>query len=269
MNASFESWASGDVYEHYMGRWSEQVASLFLESLHAKVNLSWLDVGCGTGALARVISSTAEPGRIVGVDLSLDFVHYASQKSLKARFVNASAISLPLCNEEFDCVVSGLALNFVPQPEEALSEFIRVVKPGGMVAAYVWDYAGQMEFLRYFWDVAVELNPDAKALHEGYRFPICQPQPLKELWQGAGLINVALHPLDAVTCFDNFDSYWQAFTLGKFPAPQYLSSLNEKSRADLRKRLQAAIPNQEDGSIQLIARAWGVFGEKSEPGLEA
>jgi SAM-dependent methyltransferase len=262
MKTSLEKWASGDVYEHFMGRWSEQVASLFLNRLEATANTTWLDVGCGTGALARVIAADVQPDEIIGVDLSFDFVQYAMQKS-HAQFVNASALALPLANERFDFVVSGLALNFIPTPEQALSEFMRTVKPGGIVAAYVWDYAGKMEFLRYLWDAALELNPNSKIVHEGYRFPICHPEPLQKLWQNAGLQNISVQSLDAVTTFKDFDSYWQAFTVGNFPAPQYASSLDDESRAELRKRLLETVPTEADGSIKLIARAWAVSGEKS------
>lgn len=264
MKTAFEKWASGEAYEQFMGKWSAEVASLFLDGLQPVGNVSWLDVGCGTGALVRVIASRIPSAMIVGVDLSLDFVQYAHRQTRNAQFVNASAVSLPVHAAAFDYVVSGLALNFVPHPEQALREFVRVLKPGGIAAAYLWDYAEKMEFLRYFWDAASALNPAAKSLHEGHRFPLCRPDPLKALWQDAGLTNIVVHPLDVVTVFEDFDAYWQPFTLGNFPAPQYAASLDDTSRAALRDRLRSSVPIEQDGSIHLTARAWAVSGEKPQ-----
>ncbi|MCC6617371.1 MAG: class I SAM-dependent methyltransferase [Anaerolineae bacterium] len=259
---SSEKWASGDAYEHFMGRWSAEVASLFLDRLQPAAQSIWLDIGCGTGALTRVIASRVQSGLLVGVDSSFDFVRYAIQRNQGATFITASGAALPAADDRFDFVASGLALNFMPQPEQTLKEWVRVVKPGAIVAAYVWDYAGKMEFLRYFWDAAVALNSDAKPHHEGNRFPICQPDPLRQLWQGAGLQQVSLHPLDAVTRFESFESYWQPFTFGNFPAPQYALSLDDEHRKQLHDRLQSDIPTEKDGSIRLIARAWAVIGQK-------
>jgi SAM-dependent methyltransferase len=262
-----ETWASGDAYEQYMGRWSAQIAALFLDKLDVKPNARWLDVGCGTGAVSRAITGYtfggyAQAQNITALDLSFDFVRYARRQSPSVEFINASATALPLVSNHYHAVVSGLMLNFVPQPETAVREFWRVAKAGGIAAAYLWDYAGKMEFLRYFWDAAVALKPEAKALHEGYRFPICQPEALKALWEGAGLKHVSVQALDVPTVFENFEAYWQIFTAGKFPAPQYLLSLDENSRQTLREQLRAAVPIQDDGSIQFIARAWAVIGEK-------
>lgn len=259
MNTS-EHWAAGEVYEHFMGRWSGEVASRFLAWLPPGENHRWLDIGCGTGALTKQILLMSRPQMITGIDPSHDFIRYARQQITRAHFLVADAGGLALQDKIVDTVVSGLALNFMPHPERALLEMRRVVKPGGIVAAYVWDYAGKMEFLRYFWDAAVELDPHAAALHEGRRFPICQPEPLQRLWEGAGFQNIAVDPLDIPTPFDSFESYWQPFTRGSFPAPKYALSLNETQRNNLREHLRAAVPTASDGTINLIARAWAVRG---------
>jgi len=255
-----EHWAAGDAYEQFMGRWSWNVAARFLEWLNRASNQRWLDVGCGTGALTRAISAVAEPRTVVGIDPSFGFVQFANQQPNKASYLAADAGALPVVDEAFDAVVSGLALNFMPEPHQALLEMRRVVKQDGLVAAYVWDYAGKMEYLRYFWDAAVELDAKAGALHEGRRFPICQPEPLNQLWQSAGLNNVKVDALEIPTVFDTFESYWKPFTQGRFPAPNYVSSLDETQRGDLRDRLCTALPTASDGSIHLTARVWGVRG---------
>lgn len=259
-----EHWASGDVYDQFMGRWSWEVAIQFLNWLQIRPDQHWLDVGCGTGALARAIAMYAKPQVVIGFDPSVDFVRYARQQLNKGSFFVTDGRALAVLNETFDVIVSGLALNFMPQPEQALREMHRVIKPGGVVAAYVWDYAGKMEFLRYFWDAAVELDAGAVAMHEGNRFPICQPEPLQRLWQRAGFHNVSVVALEIPTIFDSFESYWQPFTLGNFPAPAYASSLDEIRRSNLRSHLHSTMPIAVDGTIQLIARVWAVRGYRKE-----
>jgi SAM-dependent methyltransferase len=260
MAHQLEHWAAGAVYEQFMGRWSEAVAQQFLAWLNVPAQQTWLDVGCGTGALTRAIIQAAQPAAVVGLDASLDFVRYASQHIHAARFLVADGRALALSAQSADACVSGLALNFMPQPDYALLDMRRVVKPGGRVAAYVWDYAGRMEFLRHFWDAAVALDAAAAPLHEGQRFPICQPDALRQLWQQAGLQHVMVDPIDIPTVFPSFETYWQSFSLGNFPAPKYAASLNEMQRQQLREQLAGAVPVAADGTVHLIARVWAVQG---------
>jgi len=160
----------------------------------------------------------------------------------------------------FDAAVSGLVLNFVPQPLRAVTEMARVVRPGGVVAAYVWDYAGKMELMRHFWDAAAALDDAARELDEGSRFPICRPAPLTGLFGQAGLHDVEARAIDIPAVFRDFDDYWSPFPGGQGPAPGYAMSLSEERRAALRDRLEAGLPIGEDGTIRLIARAWAVRG---------
>jgi hypothetical protein len=153
-------------------------------------------------------------------------------------------------------VVSGLVLNFVPDQRAALREMARVAGKAGTIAAYVWDYAGGMQLMRHFWDVAAELDPDAAKLDEGVRFPLCRPQALEQLFAGAGLEGVEVRPIDTPTPFAGFDDYWQPFLGGQGPAPAYAMSLDETARTRLRDRLRERLPSEADGSIPLTARAW-------------
>jgi SAM-dependent methyltransferase len=255
-------WAAGARYEPYVGRWSRLVARDFLAWLAPAAELDWLDVGCGTGALTDVILQWAHPRTIRGVDLAAGFVDYARARvrDPRATFEVADAQSLPLESGQCDIAVSGLALNFVPEPMLAVREMARAVRAGGTVAAYVWDYAGKMELMRYFWDAAVALDPAALALDEGRRFPLCQPGPLVELFTQAGLRDVQARAIDVPTRFRDFDDYWSPFLGGQGPAPGYAMSLNESQRDALRERLRASLPITTDGSIQLSARAWAVRG---------
>jgi hypothetical protein len=136
----------------------------------------------------------------------------------------------------------------------------RVVRPGGIVGAYIWDYAGQMQFMRHFWNAAVALDPDALELDEGRRFPPCQPVPLAELFSRAGLSHVEVRAIDIATDFQDFDDYWSPFLGGQGPAPSYVMALSDERRAALRERIRAGLPAAPDGSISLVARAWAVRG---------
>ena len=108
-----------------------------------------------------------------------------------------------------------------------MAELVRVTRPGGLVAAYVWDYAEGMDLIRHFWTAAVDLDPAAADLDEAVRFPLCRPGPLRELWAGAGLVDVAVQPIDVPTPFADFDDYWAPFLGGQGPAPAYAMSLPE------------------------------------------
>jgi SAM-dependent methyltransferase len=257
-----DNWASGDKYEPYIGRWSRLVAHLFLNWLAIPAGGQWLDVGCGTGALSQTILQFAEPAKIRGIDRSDGFVAFAKEHTQDSRvqFDVGDAEALNADSGTFDAVVSGLVLNFIPQPERAVAEMTRVTRPGGVVAAYVWDYSGRMQMMRHFWEAAIALDPNVSELDQGRRFPICQPDPLSQLFESAGLHNVEVRPIEVSTVFRDFDDYWLPFLGGQGPAPSYLMSLSDERRATLRERIRAELPISADGSIPLVARAWAVRG---------
>lgn len=256
-----EVWSVGDAYDMYVGRWSRRVAEVFLRWLGPPTGRYWLDVGCGTGALTGSILALADPEHVVGVDPSEGFLANARARIVDPRssFRSGDARSLPLPDRRFDAVVSGLALNFVPDPGRAVAEFARVATPGGLVAAYVWDYLEGMAMMRYFWDAAATLDSAAE-LDEGRRFSLCRPEPLSELWAVAGLDQVAVQAIEIATVFADFDDYWRPFLGGQGPAPGYVMSLTDEHRDALRDLLRVRLPIGPDGSIPLTARAWAVRG---------
>jgi len=262
MSDNRDTWSSADAYEPYVGRWSRLVARDFLGWLSAPDDLRWLDVGCGTGALTETIVSRCSPDAVVGVDPSEEYLAYARARVTDPRvsFRAGDAQALPVKDGEHDAVVSGLVLNFVPDQARAVSEMKRALSAGGTAAAYVWDYAGEMQLMRRFWDAAVALDPGALELDEGRRFPLARPAPLVELFEGAGLQDVRVLAIDVPTVFKDFDDYWSPFLGGQAPAPGYCMSLSEERRAALRERVRSTLPIQADGSIRLIARAWAVRG---------
>lgn len=261
MDRRSNEWQGGDAYEAYMGRWSRLIARAFIAGLTIAPGKRWLDVGCGTGALTQQILDHTEPQEVRAVDPSAAFIEYAREHvgSDSATFEVASAAALPFADGVFDVVVSGLALNFMPAAE-ALAEMRRVTRPGGVVAAYVWDYGDKMEWLRHFWDAATALDSTARAFDEGERFPICAEEPLRDLFQAAGFNEVEVRPVDVPTCFASFDDCWQPFLCGQFPAPQYVALLTSDQREALRKELLKRLPVGPTSSIDLIARGWAVSG---------
>ncbi|MBP6786193.1 MAG: class I SAM-dependent methyltransferase [Candidatus Promineofilum sp.] len=259
------SWAGGERYEPYVGRWSRLVAREFVSWLALPAGLAWLDVGCGTGSVTQAILDLAQPVTVKSIDASSDFIAYARAHVTGGApsFEVGDAQALPLDAGVVDVAVSGLVFNFLPDPPTAAREMARVTRPGGAVALYVWDYGGKMEFMRYFWDAATALNPAAAELDEGSRFSICRPEPLTALLTEAGLQDVETRPIDVATVFRDFDDYWSPFLgAGGGPGPRYLQSLDEGRRAALREKLRADLPAAEDGTIPLIARAWAVKGRR-------
>jgi SAM-dependent methyltransferase len=261
-SGSFDVWAQGAGYERYVGRWSRLVAAPFLDWLAVAAGKTWLDVGCGTGALCQRILDSVAPAKVVGIDSSEGFVAHARAHVTdpRAAFRVGDARALPVGDGESDAAVSGLVLNFVPDQEKAVAEMRRAVRPGGTVAVYVWDYAGEMQLMRRFWDAAAALDAKARELDEGVRFPTCRPAPLRTLFADANLRDVAVEAIDIPTVFADFDDYWSPFLGGQGPAPGYCMSLSEPARQRLRERIRASLPADRDGKIKLMARAWAARG---------
>jgi len=257
-----DNWDRGGDYDRFMGQWSRLVAPIFIGWLDVPPGSTWLDVGSGTGAVLHAIAAQASPSRLAAVDPSDEFLALAARGlEIQADVRRGDADNLPFAADEFDAVVSGLVLNFVPDPAAALAAKRRVCREGGVVAAYVWDYAEGMRFLRHFWDAATQLDPSAQALDEGRnRFPLCRPEPLSALFTDAGLSQVETTGIEVERRFDSFDAYWQPFLGGQGPAGTYVATLSEARRTALADELRRRLPTAADGSITLTARAWAVRG---------
>jgi trans-aconitate methyltransferase len=264
-NPPGDKWVAGDAYEAYMGRWSRPLARAFVAWLQPRPSAHWLEAGCGTGALTSTICDLCEPASVVACDPSEPFVEHARKNLPDARvsFIAAGADALPRREGGFDLAVSGLVFNFLPDPEAAVAVVRDRLRSGGTLAAYVWDYAAGMEFLRLFWDEAAAVDPGAMALHEGRRFPLCEPLALAALFRAGGLTGVETGALDIPTEFTTFDDYWVPFLRGTGPAPGYVASLDSYERDGLRARLERRLQAGSDGRILLRARAWAVRGISS------
>jgi SAM-dependent methyltransferase len=262
MTSAKDNWETGDAYESYMGRWSRPLARSFISWLAPSPRAHWLDVGCGTGALTSAICELADPASVLACDPSEPFIDHSRKTVLDGRvsFVVARAEDLPNGGGAFDYIVSGLVLNFVSNPQRVVACLRQRLRRRGMIAAYVWDYADGIEFLRRFWDEAVALDPTAADLDEGRRFPLCQPEMLKALLLGASLRHVTVDALEIPTRFTDFQDFWKPFLSGTGPAPTYVASIPQEQRDLVRDRLARNVTVEADGSIPLKARAWAVSG---------
>ena len=258
-------WGNTEAYEAYIGRWSRKAAEAFLKWLALPSGKQWLDVGCGTGALTQAILATADPEDVLGIDPTADFLDVAKAKIVdpRVRFAKGDARALPVPSDAYAVVVAGLVLNFVPESDVAITEIARAAHPGGTIAGYVWDFAGERQFQRYFWQAATALDSAAIALEQSMHFPLCQPEPLTALFVSAGLQAVTVHAIDVPAVFRDLDDYWQPYLLGGSAlAQRYATSLDDERRTALREQLRSILPVSDDGSIHLLARAWAVRGTK-------
>lgn len=258
-DATYDTWSAGQSYDQYMGRWSRMIAARYLDWLQAPGDADWLEIGCGTGALTQQILEKMSPRSIIATDASADFVGHARStiSDKRASFETTDAQKLRFVTASCDIVTSALVMNFVPDKTAALKEMQRVLRPGGILSFYVWDYpGGGIEFIDVFWKAAAEIDPKAAELDEGARFPFCTENGLLEICDHAGLADASIGPVEITTEFRDFEDFWMPFTLGAGPAPGYCMSLPQIQRDALKNRLGETIG--VDTPIRLTARAWAV-----------
>jgi SAM-dependent methyltransferase len=245
-----------------MGRWSGRLAPLLVQFGGVRGGDHLLDVGSGTGALTSALAAAAPLSQIVGIDPTCPFVEFAQQTlgSSRIHFEVGDVQHLRFDGATFDCTLSLLTLNFVPDRTAAMREMIRVTKPGGIVAAAVWDYGEGMEMLRTFWDEVVALRPDLDVRDERH-MPLCHQGELAALWREYDLQEIADAPLTIETRFEGFDDYWSPFLAQQGPAGACAAALSPVERDALAARLRhRLLGDGGDHPLHLRARAWAVRG---------
>jgi SAM-dependent methyltransferase len=257
-----KTFSDADAYERFMGRWSRRLAPLLARFASVGERDFVLDVGTGTGALAGAIADAFPIVRVTGIDPSPVYVQHAEARtpSERVRFLVGDARLSQTADAVFDKTLSMLAVNFIPDPAQAVRDMTRVTRPGGTVAAAVWDYDAGMEMLRVFWDEAVAGDPAVFAQDER-NMPLCRRGELAELWRASGLQSVEEQPLTIELAFASFDDYWLPFLGGQGPAGAHVASLSPAARAALESRLRRRLlGDRQDGAFALQARAWAVKG---------
>ena len=257
-----EIFVESDAYERFMGRWSRRLAPLLVKFASVDERDVVLDVGSGTGALAFAMAGAMPSVRVTGVDPSAGYVRYAQgrTRSDRVRFFVGDAQALQLPDATFDKTLSLLVINFIPDPAKALREMIRVTRPGGVVAAAVWDYGEGMEMLRVFWDEAVALDPTI-AVRDERNMPLSKRGELAALWRAQGLQQVDEQPIAIEMSFVSFDDYWSPFLGGQGPAGAYAASLSQTARVALESRIRRRLLGaRQEGAFTVQARAWAVKG---------
>ena len=252
--------APAETYDRHVGRYSRQLAWALIDFAGIEPGMSAVDVGCGPGALTAVLVERLGAAHVRAADPSAPFVEACRARLPGVEIVVADAAALPFADGSADATLAQLVVNFLPDAEAGVRAMARVTRPGGVVAACVWDYAGEMTLLRAFWDAALDVDPDRAALaDEGVVMRWCAEGDLARLWRAAGLRDVRSRPLVVNAKYVDFEDLWSPFPTGIAPSGAFCKSLDEERRAALRDRYRHRL-GVGDGPFELTARAWAVAG---------
>jgi ubiquinone/menaquinone biosynthesis C-methylase UbiE len=262
-SSSFSS-SDGEGYELQMGRWSRRLAPLFVRFAGAIGPLRVLDVGCGTGSLTSCLAQDPDIVSVRGVDVSHAYIDHAMRRNLDPRveFQVADACALPFPDACIDCAVSMLMLQFVPQPDLAVSEMRRVTRRGGTVAAATWDTRGGLVAVRMIYDTAAILDPNgAKARAAAYTRPLSRPGELERAWRRAGFMDVVQESRTVRMEFASFADFWSPIEGNEGPVAEYFRSLEPDIKVRLQEMVRLAyLDGEADGARSYAATAWVVRG---------
>ncbi|MCK9908275.1 methyltransferase domain-containing protein [Microbacteriaceae bacterium K1510] len=255
----------GAAYEVFLGRWTRRLAPPLLDfAALAPDDGPLVDVGCGTGSLARAMAARWPTRRVSGVDIAAPYIAFArAQEGLpNLIFAEADAARLPFADASCAGAVAQLVLNFVPDPLAALQEMQRFTKPGGVIAAAVWDFRGGLVYQRIFWDTAAGIDPQAAVARDRlFSGPLALPDGLTSLFESAGLKRIERTSITIRMDYADFADYWQPLCGGQGPVGAYLTRL----APDMRHRIEEAVAaayrsGAPDGPRSMTATAWAVRG---------
>ncbi|HEY1503152.1 MAG TPA: class I SAM-dependent methyltransferase [Stellaceae bacterium] len=253
--------ADGVAYERRMGRWSRLVGEIFLDWLAAPAGLRWLDVGCGNGAFTGVLIARCAPAAVSGIDPSEGQLSYARTRAGTgvAEFRVGDGQALPYADQSFDAATMALAVSFIPDPLKAAREMLRVVKPNGIVATYMWDLPGG----------GLPVAPVYGAL-QSLGTPVQMPgteisrrEAMHALWTQAGLQSVETRVIRIPVTYTDFDEFWESYRISEGPAGNAIRKMSRFEIERLKTRLREHLPIAADGSISYEAFANAVKGRAS------
>jgi ubiquinone/menaquinone biosynthesis C-methylase UbiE len=239
----------GAAYERFMGRWSQIVGVKFIEWLATPKGLRWLDVGCGNGAFSEVLISSCPPSELHGIDPSEPQIAYAKSRvpNAVAQFRVGDGQNLPFDDASFDIATMALVISFVPDPDKAVAEMARVVRPGGWVASFMWDAPGGGLPASPIAAAARELGLTSQTpvvLDGVYSF-----DQLRAVWEGAGLEKIETQRIDISITYENFDDLWESNQLLATPTSTMVSKLTASERERLKSHLYDTLPRDDVGQI--------------------
>jgi SAM-dependent methyltransferase len=258
MTAAQIRFDDGAAYERMMGLWSRSVGEVFLEWLAPASALRWIDVGCGNGAFTELLVERCAPSEVEGIDPSEPQIAFARTRPAGrvAKFQQGDGMALPFSAGSFDAAVMALVIFFVPDPAKGLAEMVRVVKPGGMVAAYAWDILGGGLPAE---PIAAEMRAMGVSPLLPPSAPVSQMHGLLELWRGAGLDAVVTQEITVQRTFADFEEFWGASLLGG-GVGQIVASMPSQDAELLKARVRARLPLDQGGHLTQSARANAIKG---------
>ena len=263
MPSTFNARDAG-AYDRLMGRWSRRLATLFIEHAGTAPRDRLLEVGCGTGSLTRALGETARFAELTATDYADIYVQAArnANRDPRIRFEQGDVTALRFAPASFDRTLALLLLHLVPDAGRAVAEMRRVTRPGGVVAAAVWDAEGGVVTQRIFWDTAAALDPGAWALRaRAMSNPVVAPGGLRRLFTAAGLEDVDERPLTMRMEPESFADHWEPYASGEGPIGAYVTSLTPEARGRLEEHLRAAyLAGRADGPRSFVAVAWSCRG---------
>jgi SAM-dependent methyltransferase len=248
----------GAGYERYMGNWSQRVGTIFLDWLAAPSGLKWIDVGCGNGAFTELIVERCAPTEVRGIDPSEDQLAYARARPTArlAKFDGGDAMALPFPADTFDVAVMALVIFFVPDPGKGVAEMARVVRPGGVVAAYAWDMLGGGFPLE---PIRIEMRAMGLPPLNPPSVDASRTEAMRDLWRGAGLDAVETREITVQRTFDDFDDFWTTGMLGTSIRPT-IAAMSPADVHLLKARVRTRLPADAAGHITYESRANAVKG---------